>query len=457
MHHPSNPSEQRPRWRLLDAAYATRLARIVGLLAAGLLLAAAAITDGWGDLAAGLAALAVGWVFLSIFVRAHRMAPDTKQWLLGLCLFAFGVRVAIAVLILHGPWDYRVFSEDQAGYDYLPRLILSSWSSDNPAPFRASMLETRRGYLTFVALQYYLFGQALIVPRIFNALGGALVVFYLVSLTARLFGSLEARIAGAWAALFPALLLWSAINLRDIWLTLGILIIVTHAFYLRDRFSLVSVLAIVSQLVWIQYNRSYLVFIMIAACVAVFALGRSTSLLRDAIAVLVLAGVLTALYQGMGLGREGFEWLDLDKLAEQRETLARADVGRSGYLADIDVRNPAVLVMSFPLLLAYFLYSPFPWQMAVVRRAVIAPEMIFWYWLTPFVLTAFRYVLREKATRQFALLMTVGVITIAFAVPTANMGLAYRYRAQIIPLFLTFAAAGFVRRRAPGLAGRPLE
>ena len=39
--------------------------------------------------------------------------------------------------------------------------------------------------------------------------------------------------------------------------------------------------------------------------------------------------------------------------------------------------------------------------------------------------------------------------TVAFAIPSANMGLAYRYRAQIIPLFLSFAAAGFIQRRAP--------
>jgi hypothetical protein len=171
----------------------------------------------------------------------------------------------------------------------------------------------------------------------------------------------------------------------------------------------------------------------------------------------LLALALLFLHNSLGLGREGIEWLDLDRIAEQREKLGRADVGRSGYMQDVDLRNPAVLAASVPLLLAYFLYSPFPWQMVVARRLVTAPEMLFWYWLTPFVFYAVRHVLREKGKRQLALLMTLGVVTLAFAVTSANMGLAYRYRAQIIPLFLSFAAAGFVRRRAPTFSGAGQE
>ena len=102
---------------------------------------------------------------------------------------------------------------------------------------------------------------------------------------------------------------------------------------------------------------------------------------------------------------------------------------------------------AFPVLLAYFLFSPFPWQMTVPRRLITAPEMVFWYWLTPFVFTAFRRVIREGSRLQLALLMSLIIITVAFAVPSGNMGLAYRYRAQIVPLFLAFAAAGFVQKR----------
>jgi hypothetical protein len=444
-----------PRWRLTSAPGARRVATGLGLASASLFFVFAAIADDWSDLLPGLLAFVLCWGLLWGFVVLHRLPTEDKAWLLGLCGTAFALRVVVALTILSGPWDYRLFGEDQLGYDYVPAVVATSWSSDSPAYFyqQNPMLGARKGYINFVALQYYLFGQSLIVPRIFNCLAGALVVFYSVALTGRLFGKVEGRIAGVWTALFPAMVLWSSLNLRDIWLALSVLVIVYHAFVLRDRFSPASLMVIVANLVWIHFNREYLVFITIVACVAIFVFARSTSRFRDVVVALLLAVILLGLYQSLGLGKEGLEWLDLDRLAEQREKLARASVGRSGYLGDIDITSPAALVAAFPLLLAYFLFSPFPWQMTVARRLVLAPEMVFWYWLTPLVFIAFRHVLRERATRQFALLMTLAVVTVAFAVPSANMGLAYRYRVQIVPLYLAFAAAGYVRRRAPALAG----
>jgi hypothetical protein len=444
-----------PRWRLLSARGSRSLANGMGLLALVSLVGAGVASGRWGAALAGVLAFAGCWTFLSVFVRLHRLPSDHKDWLASLCVLALALRVVLAVLILNGPWDYGLFGEDQTGYDYIPQALADSWSSDlSPSIYQANaVVEARKGYFNFVALQFYLFGPALIVPRVLNSLAGALIVFYGVSLVSRIFGAAEARIAGVWTAVFPSLMLWSAVNLRDIWLALSVLAIVFHAFILRDRFSALSLMAIIGNLLWIHFNREYLVFIMIVACIAIFVLARSTNAFRDVAVAVVLAGVLLVLYQSMGLGREGIEWLDLDRIAEQRERLARSDVGRSGYLGDIDVSSPIALVAAGPVLLVYFLFSPFPWQMTVARRLVIAPEMLFWYWLTPFVFFAFRHAIQARRSRQFALFMTLAVVTVAFAMPSANMGLAYRYRAQIVPMYLAFAAAGFVRRKVPSLAG----
>ena len=452
----TSPPAGWPRWRLLSEGGAKRAFSILTFLAAASFLVAAAVSGNWSDAMAGLAAFALCWGVLLAFILSHNLSPTEKGWLVGLCGTALALRVIVAVAILNGPWDYAQFSEDQLGYDHIPAAIASSWSSDLPAYYYQTnpMIGTRKGYINFVAAQFFVFGHVLIVPRVFNSLAGALVVFYSVSLTRRLFGVAEARIVGVWTALFPALILWSALNLRDIWLALSVLVITYHAFALRDRFSALSLATIVGHLVWIHYNREYLVFIMIVASISIFVFARSTNRARDVVVALLLAGTLVGLYQGLGLGKEGLEFLDLDRLAAEREKLARQSVGRSGYLGDIDIKSPVALVAAVPLLLLYFLFSPFPWQMTVVRRMILAPEMVFWYWLTPLVFIAFRHVLREKDSRRLALLMTLAVITVAFAVPSANMGLAYRYRAQIIPLYLAFAASGFVRRRAPSLAGR---
>jgi hypothetical protein len=78
--------------------------------------------------------------------------------------------------------------------------------------------------------------------------------------------------------------------------------------------------------------------------------------------------------------------------------------------------------------------------------------MVVWYWTVPFGVAAARQVLRERTGRRLALLLPTLLITLAFAVSSSNIGLSYRYRAQVVALYLAFAAAGYVQRRAPQLA-----
>jgi hypothetical protein len=375
--------------------------------------------------------------------------------LVSLTRLALLIRVFLAIVIFYGPWDRYALGEDQYGYDFYPQVISEYWSGNLllPPMFMADdAVRSRIGYYNFVTLQYYLLSPSFMIPRLLNCLAGALIVFYAYRLATLVFGRLEGRVAAVWTTLFPSLILWSTVNLRDIWLALSVLVIVYHSMELRERFNLTSIATIIAHLIWIQYNRSYLVMIMIGGIIGVFAFARTKRLGRDFLVGGLLVALFMTLHYGFGLGRDGFEWLDLGKVSIQREKLARANVGESGYLGSLSLQNPTVLVTFFPLLLAYFLFSPFPWQMTAFRRLITLPEMVFWYWLIPFVWIAARTAVRERISQHLALLLPVLVITVAFALPAANVGLAYRYRAQVIGLLLPFAAAGYVSRRVPSLA-----
>jgi len=445
------------RWRLLQAGGVHSLTTGLSVSAVGLIIVGSLATGAGADLLPGLLCLILCLAFLHIFVTSHRFPSyDERAWFLGLIRVAFLLRVVLAVVIYYGPLDHYAFGEDQRGYDNYPRVIAAYWSGEieSPVLLSTSTVQSRIGYYNFVTLQYYLISPSFLLPRIVNCLGGALLVFYTYKLATLVFGRAEGRLTAAWTAIFPSLVLWSSVNLRDVWLALSVCAIVYHTIRLRQQFTVGAPLIIAAHLIWIQYNRSYLVLIMAAGIAAIFVLARSRNLGRDVVVGGLLVGLLFALHRGLGLGHEGLEWLDLEKIAELRGKLARADVGRSGYLGDIDIENPGVLASFFPLLLAYFLFSPFPWEMTGFRRLITLPEMVFWYWLIPFVWIAIRNVFRERDNRRMMLLLPTCVITVAFALPSANIGLAYRYRAQVIGLILPFAAAGYIRRRYPALAGQ---
>lgn len=441
-------------WRTLRPKSVESLSVFLTVLFFLSLPLAALITESGGDVIPGMIALIACRVFLGLFLRASRLPAEDRAWVVSLCQTSLLLRALLAVLIYYGPWDRYALSEDQVGYDFLPQIMVRYWRGEIPEPpfLHAEAVAERFGYYRLVTAQYYIFGPSLLVPRMFNALAGALLVFYSWRLASYVFGRTAGKVAAVWATFFPSLLLWSALNMRDIWLALSILAIVWHSLLLRDRFYVTSTAVIVAHLVWIQYNRPYLVLIMIAAIAGIFFFARSQRFGREIVVGVFVVGLLVTLHNVFGLGREGLEWLDLEKIASRRETLARGSVGQSGYLGDVDLSRPEALIVFIPVGVVYFLFSPFPWEMTAIRRVMTLPEMLVWYWSFPFVWVAARQVWRERTGRRLALLLPTLGITLAFAISSSNLGLAYRYRAQIVALYLAFAAAGYVQRRAPHLA-----
>jgi hypothetical protein len=413
-------------------------------------------SQGPEDLFPGILSFGLCVFFLWVFTNRRTLTAEDRSWLPWLCQLAFLIRVFAALAVYYGPWDKYALGEDQQGYDFLPQVIARYWEGSVPRPpfLSDTSVSSRIGYYYMVTAEYYLLGSSLLVPRIVNCVGGALIVFYSYRLGSTVFGRIEGQVAAVWATFFPSLIIWSVLNMRDIWLALSVLVIIWHALVLRERLVAGSIAVIALQLIWVHYNRSYLVLIMGAATLAVFLVARSRRLGRDLLVGAGFVVLLLALNQGLGVGKDSLDWLDLDKVAKQRDLLARGDVAHSGYLAGFNLSDPVVLLTFVPLGFVYFMFSPFPWQMTVARRLITLPEMLVWYWTVPFVWFAAKATLRERSGRQLALLLPVAVISLTYSITSSNIGLAYRYRAQIIALYLVLAAAGYVRRRVPRLAGQ---
>ena len=401
----------------------------------------------------GLAALIGCVFFLVLFFRFSGIAREDGRWLLALMIVALLLRVAVSLAIYYGPIDRDIFGEDQPGYDHMPRLIVHYWNGVGARPDRLYMYPNRLGYYIFVAIQYSMLGMSLLIPRMVNCLGGALMVIYAYRLGVLVFSREVARVVAVWVSFFPSLVLWSALNLRDVWLALGILIVVYHALRLRERFSLGSLTVIFLGLVWFNFNRFYLVGVLGLIVLCILVLARSGRTFHNLVLLGVVATVMVMLHFAFGIGERNIDYLDLETVSYYRQKLGGLSTGRSGYLTEMDVTNPVVLISLVPLGLIYFLFSPFPWQVTGMRQFLTLPEMVVWYLAVPFVARAILQSLRTRARGELGLLVALGLITLAYCVGSVNMGAAYRYRAQVIVFYLLFGAAGLVRNRQRSTPG----
>jgi hypothetical protein len=162
-----------------------------------------------------------------------------------------------------------------------------------------------------------------------------------------------------------------------------------------------------------------------------------------ALALLLVLG-FAGLYQHYGFGRDVVESDGLETVNYLRGELAEGD---SVYGMDTELDSPLRAITYLPRGLAYFLLAPAPWQIFNLRQALTFPEMLLWYCLLPAIWQGVRYGLRNRFGPTATLLSFAVVLTVAYAVVETNLGTAYRHRAQVLVVYLIFAALGLVHRR----------
>ncbi|HYW07837.1 MAG TPA: hypothetical protein VE913_12835 [Longimicrobium sp.] len=419
----------------------------------------------WGAwAAAGLAALIAGFVVAApiddvlgiasivvtlaiVWVLAWR-APAVRAPL----MVAFGVR-AFAALVHAYVFPLPGAGLDAVGFEnYGYEWSRGSWNS-LVGSFRTGALL----YSWIIALLYWLTDRSPLMIQTVNVFLGTLVVYNVFLITRLLWGEVPARRAAWVAALFPTLILFSAITLRELMvgypLTLGALWLARWR--LTDRMGWLSaaMAAFVAAIAFHTVLVGAFAYAMYAVVARTFGsllrgeLGRSAkALVGVTVVVGLMAGVLL-----MGIGASNPLWwfsvlTDLDPV---RGYQGGGQVDRTDYLRWMVMSTPVDLVWQLPIRLVFFLFMPFPWLVRAVVDLVGLLDGLMYVWLVWHAFRVMRPVWRAPAASGiFGVMMSV---TLVFALVVSNYGTAIRHRGKVAPLLIALAAGSLTRRQGtPG-------
>jgi len=132
--------------------------------------------------------------------------------------------------------------------------------------------------------------------------------------------------------------------------------------------------------------------------------------------------------------------ISTDSLREIQVARATLDGGGSAAGFTGDVSSPINALFMLPKGLAFFLLSPFPWQVSNARQALALPEVFVWLGL---LILAARQVLRDttvQATKIATLLFPAMAISLTYALMEGNAGTANRHRGQMAMVVIVFAS-----------------
>jgi hypothetical protein len=379
----------------------------------------------------------------SVAAGRQALSLTDASYLKRLMTYGWLLRAAVA-LGLQWTGYSKLLAPDEATYENAGRALALYWSGELILPPERFLANEAHGYFYVNAVSFYLFGASSLPLKLLNAAIGVLVTRHVFLLALQLFGSPVARRASLLCNYFPSLILWSAVNIRDIWVILLLVLVSRFSLDVVRGYSHTGLLRLCAAIYALSFFRDYLVFAVAFPPVVAVLIGKRGHLLRN-FAMAALAAVAVAVLLQQGIVRPNTQArMSLEGLSTIRQNMA---IGGSAYQRDADISTPGAALAFLPIALVYFFFSPFPWQLTSALRLLSAPEMLLIYVLTVPTFRGIGFAIRHLLRDCLQILLMTALLTVTYALTEGNVGTLYRHRAQAMAFYLIFAAVGLELRQ----------
>lgn len=380
------------------------------------------------------------------------VAQDDLRLAVGAMTAGLLLRAGLAMVIHFNLPDW-FFAPDQVTYQDVGWRTLQYLRGLGPMPWQITNT-TEVGHFYWNAIVFYVFGNAPLAVKLANAVVGTASALLAYRLAGELAGPAPARNALLLTMFFPSLVLWSALDLRDpivLLLTLALFLSVAQ---LRVRPTTTSFFATLLALGSLILFRDYIAVMVVFGLVGSSLISTGRGLPLNIFLGAVLFGLAVFVYQRFGLGSQWVESMSFESIALTRSNLA---IGRTAFDPGADVSTPLQGLAFLPRGLAFFFFSPFPWQLGSALSIMTLPEQVVWYGLMPAVWLGGLYLVRKRYHVFGPVLVFVVMTSSVYALVEGNAGTAYRHRAQVLIFFLIMAGVGLelmrLKREASPKAG----
>src|SRR5581483_11351516 len=228
----------------------TRNALALWLTLCVLLGASSLVLDGLGlALMAGIAVAAP-----SLWLCSRLDRPGLS--LMAIFLVALALRWGVCAGINYLVYETRpgLFAPDEIRYDYSGWMYCLYLEGKIPHPWDGGAVT---GVIRLTGVSYYLLGHNVMVPKMIIGVLGAWSAALTALMAARLFPAAVARRAGWLAAVFPSLVLWSSVLMKDTTSLVGAQLALLGFLMISERFSLPALVLLFLGVGVISYERPY--------------------------------------------------------------------------------------------------------------------------------------------------------------------------------------------------------
>lgn len=305
-------------------------------------------------------------------------------------------------------------------------------------------------YTWTVSVVYLVFGREALLLQTLNVAMGTGVVALAYLAASHLWNGSAARMTGWFVALWPSLILYSAIPLREAFFTFGLALATLGAVLWIARGSTRGfLLAFAGAGIATAYHGAGVVALLALILASVASVVRALVTARPSLPrrALELGGLAAALAAAWVVADEpldhvgGASMFTVETISARMALAQNAD---SGYLESLRADSWFDVAWQTPLRMAYFLFSPMVWDIEKASYLVGFFDAVL-YLVVIISLARASPRLRKVPAAWFVAGLAL-LLLVALALNTLNAGTALRHRAKLAPLLLVLVtAAPFVR------------
>jgi hypothetical protein len=432
------------------------IARALSLVVAAAGLSIAAWQGLYASVLVGFLALIAGWALVALVWRG----PE-RDFAITFYLAAMGIRLLAGVLgqIALSRTNGFLFEDDRA-YDEIAWRVVEVWRGEREGIHKSDnyLLVT---YTYLLAGLYNSLGHQLLAAIWTNALVGSLAAVATFAFGLHITSRIGARLAGAAMVLFPSLIFWSALNLKDTWVVLliPITMLVMMRFVelatsmeegpvARQDYIAVGLGALMVGAIYVLEEFRIYVYGAFGWLFPFWFLimsrnGRGDTVRKLAYGVTV-SFLLVVVMASSGTRMGGLGFLNVKQVealgtnravtAEKAETgldIARRPKDADPYLYHLE---------HLPNGVAHVLGAPTPWSVRTLKDLPYIPEMTAWYVMFALAVIGLWTTFKSDGQRLMLPLLFTAAIVFVLGVVEGNVGTIFRHRAMLMPT--TFVAAG---------------
>jgi len=317
-----------------------------------------------------------------------------------------------------------------------------------------------------LAVLYSLTDRSLLMAQSVSLLFGMGTVFMGWLLARKLWGDRVATKAGWVLALFPTLILYSALTMREAYIWFFVLVALYGVVgWVQTRRATSLAIALLGFIGATMFHGAMVIgAIVFLGIVSVYAIQRSFMALRrhnvhlqscamlgfaTVAFVLFLSGAITV--PKLGSFENAANWDTLVTTIESRTYGSGGKLG-AAYPDGLIPNSPIELTYIAPARVAYFVFSPFPWDVRSAQHLIGLFDAILYIALFGLIFTARKQITHDPAARAVAIIVAAYLLVFSFGV--GNFGTGIRHRAKFVAALIVLAAPalvhirGYFKRRA---------